>query len=280
MTKRSIGTHFDAPAALADVIKHFYCIQTDLDFERTPQFLSPSLEIMLIFNFGVPLPLSFGNGAFQEHETRKVVMLGPLRKMLHYEVLPETDIIVITFNHNGFYRLFNIPAEQMETEKIYDPDQLLGIAGFDALWNALAGMPTTEDRIGLLIAHGHAFIKAPEKESIPLLAGFEDSNIDFGKPSKAIAADANLSERMVQMRFKKYMGFSTKELTRLLRFKQVIEFIQKQEDEVDWLTLVAQFGYHDQSHLIKDFKYYLATTPRKFVQEFLGKTFCVSRARA
>lgn len=276
----SIGTHFDAPPALADVIKHFYCIHADSDFERTAQFLSPSLEIMLIFNFGVPLPLSFGNEAVEEPEMRKVVVLGPLRKMLHYEVLPGTDIIVVTFNPNGFYRLFNIPVEKMEAENVYDPDQLLGISGFHALWNALEGMPTTEDRIRLLIAHGHAFIKAPEKESIPLLAGFEDGKSSFGEPSKAIAADANLSERMVQMRFKKYMGFSTKELTRLLRFKQVIEFIQKQEDLVDWLAIVAQFGYHDQSHLIKDFKYYLATTPRKFVQEFLGKTFCVSRPQA
>ena len=276
----SIGTHFDAPPALADVIKHFYCIHTDIDFERTPQFLSPSLEIMLIFNFGVPLPVSFGNDALHEQEARRVIVLGPLRKMLHYEVLPGTDLIVVTFNPNGFYRLFNIPVETMEAEKIYDPDQLLGISGFGALWDALAGIATTEDRVKLLISHGYAFIKAPEKESIPLMAGFENGKNTLGEPSKAIAADAKLSERMVQLRFKKYMGFSTKELTRLLRFKQVIDFIQKQEDQVDWLSIVAQFGYHDQSHLIKDFKYYLATTPRKFVQEFLGKSFCVSRPQA
>ena len=280
MTIPSIGTHFDAPPALADVIKHFYCIHTDSDFKQTPQFLSPSLEIMLIFNFGVPLPVSFGNNEFQKQETRRVIVLGPVRKMLHYEVLPGTDLIVVTFNPNGFYRLFNIPVETMEAEKIYDPDQLLGIGGFGALWDALAGIATTEDRVKLFISHGYAFIKAPEKESLPLMAGFENGKNTFGEPSKAIAADAKLSERMVQLRFKKYMGFSTKELTRLLRFKQVIDFIQKQEDQVDWLSIVAQFGYHDQSHLIKDFKYYLATTPRKFVQEFLGKSFCVSRPQA
>jgi AraC-like DNA-binding protein len=277
MDMPSIGTHFDAPPALADVVKHFYCIQTDIDFESVRQDLSPNLEMMLVFNFGPPLRIAFGNEPFMGKEVINVGVLGPLRKMLHYEVVPETDLIVVTFNPNGFYRLFNISVEQMHPETIHDPDEMLGITGFQALWQALKGMQTTEDRIQLLIEHGSAFVQEAEEESIPLLAGLGDHKSMLAEPSKAIAVGAHLSERIVQMRFKKYMGFSSKELTRLLRFKQVIDFIQKQEKEVDWLTIVAQFGYYDQSHLIKDFKYYLDTTPRKFVQNFLGKTFCVSK---
>ena len=95
---------------------------------------------------------------------------------------------------------------------------------------------------------------------------------------RAIAQDSNLSERTVQLRFKKYLGYSPKELIRFLRFKQVIQSIQQQQSsQVDWYALVEQFGYHDQSHLIKDFKQYLGMTPQKFVKDIAGKEFCVSR---
>jgi methylphosphotriester-DNA--protein-cysteine methyltransferase len=82
------------------------------------------------------------------------------------------------------------------------------------------------------------------------------------------------------MRLKKHVGFSSKEHARYSRFKQVIDHLTNEQRDIDWLDIVARFGYHDQSHLIKDFRHYLDTTPRKFIQELLGKTFCVNRPQS
>lgn len=46
--------------------------------------------------------------------------------------------------------------------------------------------------------------------------------------------------------------------------------------EVDWYDLIHDFGYHDQSHLIKDFHHYLGTTPEVFVKQIAGKEFCTT----
>ena len=90
--------------------------------------------------------------------------------------------------------------------------------------------------------------------------------------------DSDLSERTIQLRFKKYLGYSPKELLRFTRFKKVINrILQKENHNVDWYGLVDEFGYHDQSHLIKDFHHYLGTTPLKFVKDIVGKEFCVSK---
>ncbi|TLV03990.1 helix-turn-helix domain-containing protein [Dyadobacter luticola] len=273
-----IGVHFDPPAALADVIKHFYCIQTGPDFEPVSQHLSPSLEMMLIFNFGPPVPAAFGDAQIPLNQIGKVVLIGPLRKMLHYKLLPETDLVVVTFNAHGFYRLFEIPVNEMQPELIHDPDKLLGILSFEMLWESLR-LRKTEERIQILLEHAEAFIQDPETESLPLLESIGQNQLFQTSPSKAIALDAHVSERVIQMRFQKYAGFSSKEHLRYLRFKQVIDHIIHQEGDIDWLDMVTQFGYHDQSHLIKDFKHYLDTTPRKFVQDLLGKTFCVNKPK-
>ncbi|CAG5072459.1 hypothetical protein DYBT9623_04160 [Dyadobacter sp. CECT 9623] len=272
-----IGEHIEVTGALGEVIKHLYCIKTDSDFNTITQHLSPSLEIMLAFNFGLPVRISFGDQDLGEKRIEKVGVIGPLRKMLNYEVLPATDMIVVAFNPNGFYRLFQIPVDRMQNEMVHDPDSLLGISGFEELWEMLKTLPAQQSRANLLIEYGLAFIKEADAGSQPLLEGILDLENAFNQPSKAIAVETDLSTRTIQMRFQKYLGFSTKELTRFVRFKQVIDFIQKQEHSVDWLAVVTEFGYHDQSHLIKDFKHYLSTTPRKFVQDFLGKEFCVSK---
>ncbi len=57
--------------------------------------------------------------------------------------------------------------------------------------------------------------------------------------------------------FQKYVGYSPEELLRYLRFKQVVAHLMAERGKpVDWFDLIVQFGYHDQSHLIGDFKFY------------------------
>ncbi|KQS34042.1 helix-turn-helix domain-containing protein [Dyadobacter sp. Leaf189] len=272
-----IGRHFEVAGELSDVIKHVYCIRTPEDFATMTQHLSPSLEMMLIFNFSEPVKVSFGDKAAESQMLEQVAVAGPLRKMMNYELLPKADLMVVVFRPNGFYRLFQVPVDTMESEVIRNPDVMLGIGGFRELWEILKPLHTLESRMNVLIDYGNIFIREPDAEAQLLLGDSQQPGSGNAQPSKAIAIDADLSTRTIQMRFQKYMGFSTKELARFLRFKQVIAFIQQDGSSVDWLSVVDQFGYHDQSHLIRDFRHYLSTTPRKFVQDFLGKEFCVSK---
>lgn len=273
-----IGIHIDVEPPLNEVVKYLYCIQTPKDFETIVQHLSPNLEMMLIFNFGKPVRFSFVNDTLSDLKMDKVAAIGPLRKMLTYELLPETNLIVIVFNPQGFYRLMQLPMNEMGEKDLMDPDELLQITGFNVLWELLDNLPSLHEKVSLLKEYGLNFIQEPEPASAPLLKGlsyFENARI---QPVRAIATDTDLSERTVQLRFKKYMGYSPKELLRFLRFKKVVNSILKLENqEVDWYGLIEEFGYHDQSHLIKDFHHYLGTSPHKFVREIVGKEFCVSR---
>ncbi|MCF0055960.1 helix-turn-helix domain-containing protein [Dyadobacter sp. CY356] len=276
----SSGIHIDVEAPLNEVIKYLYCINTPADFETTSQHLSPNLEMLLIFNFGKPLHFSYSDNTISDLQMNKVAVIGPLRKMLTYALPPDTNLIVIVFNPQGFYRLMQLPMDEIGDNDLIDPDELLQITGFHALWDLLNDLPTLEDKIGLIKEYGLRFFCEADDASYPLLKGIDYFEDPFIQPVRAIAMDSDLSERTIQLRFKKYLGYSPKELLRFLRFKKVINSILKLENqEVDWHGLIEEYGYHDQSHLIKDFQHYLDTTPHKFVKEIVGKEFCVSRER-
>jgi len=270
--------HIDVGQPLNEVVKHLYCIRTFENFNTIIQHLSPNLEMMLVFNFGKPVRFSFGDEIFQGQQMEKTAVIGPIRKMLNYEVLPDTNLIVVVFNADGFYRLFQMPIDRLNQESIIDPDQLLGISGFAALWDELNKLEELEQKVDLLKEYGLAFIQNAEEASVPLLDGIGYFEQESVQPVRAIAMDSDLSERTIQLRFKKYLGYSPKELLRFIRFKKVINrILQKENHNVDWYGLVDEFGYHDQSHLIKDFHHYLGTTPLKFVKDIVGKEFCVSK---
>jgi AraC-like DNA-binding protein len=272
------GFHINMEAPLNEVIAHIYCIQTPQDFEKTDQHLSPNLEMMLIFNFGKPVNVSFADEQHTGLKIHKAAIIGPLRKMLNYELLPESNLLVIVFNADGFYRLFQVPMNGLGEEMVTDADKLLQTTGFLDLWTRMNDVSSQTGKIELLKVYVTAYIKEAESASTPLLHSIPYFNNPSMQPVRAIAMDSDLSERTIQLRFKKYLGYSPKELLRFLRFKQVIHSIlNKENTEVDWYGLIEEFGYHDQSHLIKDFHHYLGTTPQKFVKEMVGKEFCVSR---
>lgn len=275
---QSPGIHIDVDAPLNEVIKYLYCIRTPADFETTLQHLSPNLEMLLVFNFGKPMNFYFSDKTSSDLKMDKVAVIGPLRKMLTYELQPDANLIVIVFNPQGFYRLMQLPMDEIGENDLIDPDELLQITGFHTLWSLLNDLPTLEEKIGLIKEYGLNFVREADYAFYPLLKGIDYFENPLVQPVKAIAMDSNLSERTIQLRFKKYLGYSPKELLRFLRFKKVINSILKLENqEVDWYGLIEEFGYHDQSHLIKDFHHYLDTTPYKFVREVVGKEFCVSR---
>lgn len=267
------GKHFEAEPPLSDIVKHFYAIQTTPDYEENTGHLSPNYEMMLIFNFGSPVRISFAAAPLSNLQIEHVALLGPLRKMLNYELLKNTDILAVVFNLDGFYRLFQLPMDEMDNETVHYPDE----ATYHELWSILNRTPYN-DRPQILSDYILSFTHISDNASLPLLEGagyFNDPSIE---PVKAIAGEANLSERTIQSRFKKYVGYSPKEMLRFLRFKQVITSIEQNTgNEIDWFDLIHDFGYHDQSHLIKDFNHYLGISPQTFIKKFFGKEFCTTK---
>ena len=267
---------FSVETPLEEVIHSFYHLSLASDEKPIIQHVCPNLEMMLVFNFGIPIRISFHNNPLDTEVIRHTAVIGPLRHMLNYELLPGADAIVINFKFNGFQRLFGTPltgltGEDLKREKMWtDQDS------FDPLWEELAALPTTDQRVSLLKRSAIGLLKENDQvlqTIISNLAQFFNPCVD---PIKAIAADTRLSERSIQLKFQKHTGYSVKELLRFLRFKEVIAYIlSKNNQKIAIFDLIARHDYHDQSHLIKDFQYFLGVAPHRFIKNLNNGSFCV-----
>lgn len=266
----------DADERLATVFSHYYCVQLSADEPPVTLQLMPNYEMLLAFNFGPAIPISLGDA---EYAIRQTAVLGPLQKRLTYALPAGADLIVINFTLDGFYRLLGISMQQLKAGDLHDPDVLLNNTCFRDLWDQLAQKPHLADRIHLLNAYVLRFaapVNTVSESLMDSLPYFRELAVD---PIKALAQTQQLSPRSIQLRFQSHLGYSAKELTRFLRFRNVLGFLTQHVPQTpDWIELVLRFGYHDHSHLIKDFNYYLGLTPRQFLKQLAGGSVCISKA--
>jgi AraC-like DNA-binding protein len=80
-----------------------------------------------------------------------------------------------------------------------------------------------------------------------------------------LARDADLSARQFERVFSREVGVGPKLLCRILRFQQV--FRAADFSAGNWAAVAADCGYYDQSHLIRDFQQFAASTPAALVNQ-------------
>ena len=267
-------TIIDAGLALKEVISYFYLLSCSENDVKVLKHLMPNLEMMLVFNFGLPVPYSFDNSPLNKRQINRIAVLGPLKKRLNYELQPGCNLIVVNFTLNGFYRFFGVSMAKVKQDELYDPDKLNNGNYYSLMWERLAQIENTDGRINGLRIGLLNILNSSEPASEALLNGRSYFNDPAKQPVKAIASDHGLAQRTVQLRFQKYLGYSTKELIRFKRFKLVVSYLSQMEPaKINWVDVAVSYGYYDQSHLIKDFNYFLATTPEYFIHNI--NKFCI-----
>lgn len=58
-------------------------------------------------------------------------------------------------------------------------------------------------------------------------------------------------------------GIGPKMLQRIIRFNKELEYLRRYQASFQWAQVARQFGYYDQTHLIKEFAWFYGTTPGK-----------------
>jgi AraC-like DNA-binding protein len=84
---------------------------------------------------------------------------------------------------------------------------------------------------------------------------------------KNIYSELSVSKSKLEQHFNKEVGLTPKEFCKIEKINHFISSYQEMEN-VSLTELTYQCGYYDQSHLIKDFKYFLDTSPKKFFLKY------------
>lgn len=74
-----------------------------------------------------------------------------------------------------------------------------------------------------------------------------------------LANSAGVSNRQLERRFLHEVGVGPKLLSRILRFQQVFQAVERCDG--GWAPVALECGYYDQAHLIRDFNQFAHQTP-------------------
>ncbi|WP_166920016.1 helix-turn-helix transcriptional regulator [Flavobacterium poyangense] len=248
------------PSEFQSVFSHFYFAENKTEHPVT-KTLMPGFQTILVFIFGAKVSLkSQQNNTL---ETEKCLVLGPIKQAFDYTLAPDSEILVANFKEDAFYRFFGKVLAKNSSP--IHPDVLISDNCFTVLWEELQRIPDVKDRVTYILAFCKPYLKK-QNEIAMLLADFKEQALN---PIKAIASKTNQTERNIQLNQKKSFGYTIKEINRYERFLKAVEHIQKSgetTEKVDWLAIVEECSYYDQSQLIHDFKYYMNISPTKFLK--------------
>lgn len=79
-----------------------------------------------------------------------------------------------------------------------------------------------------------------------------------------LSVQERISTRSLTRKFTEQVGMSPKQYARIIRFRAVMNYLLTNPG-VSWLDIIYQFGYHDQSHLIKDFQLMTGYSPSQYL---------------
>ncbi len=255
------GFRLDIPDEFTSVFSHFYYAENNTS-SPIKSTLLPSYQTLLAFNFGASITIH----PLGDAKTIKgdVLAIGPIKQSFSYVMPAGAKLLVVNFKSDAFFRFFR--QAKITGQLAINPDELVEAPCFSLLWQTLSRLTNVNQQIHLLLAFCYPYLK--ERNLLAKqLSEFNNEQLD---PIKTLAQMHGRTERHLQSQHHKYLGYSAKALNRYKRFLKAIEFIAATDNtinRINWLQIVNDCGYYDQSQLIHDFKHYLNLSPAQYAKQ-------------
>lgn len=261
MTERLdyISERIEVSEKFQPVFSHFY-YAANIGSESLTKTLLPNYQTVLVFCFGGEVSLSVGEAVARFINT--CLVLGPIKRAFDYTLAPGTELLVINFKGDAFYRFF---GRALIDHFFMHPDDLLTDSCFAELTLKLQAK-SNEERIRYLLAFCEPYLRMNDQDVAHMLTFHETHT--WLNPIQEIASETRQTERNLQLKHKKILGYSAKELNRYYRFLKAIQWLEQQlkrKGKINWFELIEHCSYYDQSQLIHDFKHFTQLTPKQYL---------------
>jgi AraC-like DNA-binding protein len=222
-----------------------------------------SLEPVLTFDFvGVPI-IDYVDGTSCSSD--RIALVGPhtyRRACVRFASTMES--FGVFFQPFGLWQLFGIPNREC-TDNAYAAVDVLGRQMQD-LWEQLAATTSFGDRVVVVEELLSSMLSRSYDRTLIMnianrrvLSGFRSGLSD-------LAHAAGLSPRQCERRFAAEIGMSPKLYDRIVRYQLALD-LKLCAPHRTWISIAQQAGYHDQMHMIKDFRRLSGATPARLLAE-------------
>jgi len=218
---------------------------------------------MLIFQFDDPynVPLY---GVDLPNWSDPITIVGPIpARQRRIIIRGRVEEFTLLFRPLGFYAFFGVPLSYF-TGRGTEGGGALG-APVLALYEQLGNLRSFADRITTLELFLTRQLNQrrslhPAHRALHVLASARTQST-----VQDVAAQAGISTRQLERISLDYSGISPVALTRLARFQRALRL--RQTTSASWTWIAHAANYHDQMHMIREFRSLAGNTPERAVRD-------------
>lgn len=223
----------------------------------------PSGFNALVFNYADPY------WAYQVESEKELVPLafasGQFTGNYHLEITGSIGMIGVVLKATALYNFFGLDMPALVNKRL-DLREFLGYLGTET-YNLVKAAKTAEERIGIL----EHFLQSQSGTAQSRQSIIDDTVAFIDQKNGMVTIEEVLSKfkfsrRYLEKKFLEKVGISAKLYARIKRFGHLSNKVAH-NDEVDWQDIVFESGFHDQSHLAKDYKAFNQMNPSDYHQK-------------
>lgn len=250
---------------LSKYIDRFYTFERSdsVGFELSPILPGTGLEIL----FYIDTPLSV-NG--QKLEKGHIVCP---RTISYFDKLDKVALMSVRFKSGAFRHFTSIPFSELNNSYLSIQD-IWGDRGKKILYKLNNALEIKDKIKEIEIFLMDSFTIYHQEKNDKWDRVIEDLYYNFDNNTiNELSKKVNISTRQLERNFKFQFGITAKEFQRITRFQNTIKKILLNKPAY-YLDVVLDNGYFDQSHFIKEFKFFTDKTPGTyFTQESFKNHF-------
>jgi AraC-like DNA-binding protein len=257
-------------------ISSYIILHLNQDASFTTMF-SAKPESVLMFNIGnnrndVSIGFEFLNQPEKKYTfyNHQAWFGGLITKPLVGELFGHTQCVCAVLKPIGVHHLLKESAASVVNTG-YSFETLGLHKYFDGLIDSLHGKTDKKEILQLV---EHYFLKYFKEIELPFSIKDMTPVVNYIERQKGVVQIKQLeekfhiSERWLEKQFAAQVGLSPKEFARIIRFKSLVAQVMV-TPSVSWGKIIADFGYYDQSHLIRDFQTFTGQSPTQFFKQIL-----------
>ncbi len=189
---------------------------------------------------------------------------GMQRRWMLIETFEGSHFVAARLKPWGAWRLLREPMRAV-SGRVPETDELWGRAGDDLL-ERLHAAPNPFARFDLLELQLRRRLDLRTRQRGDLVEATRRIRRSLGRQRIAtLCRDLGTSRTTLARHFQEQVGLTPKTYARVIRIEALMGQLAAQGPEA-WAALAEDYGYHDQAHLVHDFREFCGATPEEYLR--------------
>jgi len=245
---------------LKDLVKYIWIFRSKKEFV-VDNILFPSSNIDFVLNLSDPITYIMNDKAQTFNGFHFSGIRDSFSIVKHAGMI---DVAGVAFHPTGAYPFIKNSLSDYSNKTLELNDV---IDGFDSIYDELKNAETDLARVDIIEKKLLDIIDTSLTPKKHLNEFINTLSINRYKVKiDDFCQQIGVNQKTFERDFKKYVGITPKAFIKLTRFHKTLTQMIKNNYE-NLTSLGYNQGYFDQTHFIKDFKFYMGTTPSKLLKD-------------